>query len=114
MITANTKLKWTAALVCSSGFLRAQDVTRSLDQAAGTGWGFRDLANAVNSNRNNIAMVAFGLLVGMLLSCVCDPAAKDQIFRGIKTAWKKTLTIVKNFRAVRKRNVDDSISDFVQ
>jgi hypothetical protein len=73
-----------AILVCSSGLLLAPDITHNLGA-----WRFSDIANVISSTLNNVAVVMFGSLVGTLLMCFFDPAAKEQISRGIKSAWKR-------------------------
>ncbi len=78
-----------AVLVCSSGLLLAPDVTHNLGQVAAGAWRFGGMASAISSALNNVAVVAFGSLVGTMLMCFFDPAAKEQISRGIKSAWKR-------------------------
>ena len=72
-----------AILVCSSGLLLAQDITHF------GAWRYSGLANAISSTLNHVAVVMFGSLVGTLLMYFFDPAAKEQISRGIKSAWKR-------------------------
>ena len=78
-----------AILLCSSVLLLGPGVTHSLAQAYGGGaWRFPGITNAIGSTLKNAGVVAFGLLVGTLLTCF-DPAAKEQISRGLRSAWKK-------------------------
>jgi|SRR5271154_1589999 len=100
-----------AVLVCFSGLLLAPGITYNFDPSNGDNpdldfgylvsngpepeldesgvWRLGGTASAINSTLNNLAVVAFGFLVGTLLTCCFDPAAKEEIFRGIKSAWKR-------------------------
>jgi hypothetical protein len=78
-----------AVLVCSGGLLLAPGVAEDLDQAGGAAWRFDSLANTINSTLNDLGALAFGLLVGTLLICFFDPTAKEEIFRGIKSVWRR-------------------------
>jgi hypothetical protein len=73
-----------AVLVCSSGLLAAPGIVRGFGA-----WRLSGMANAISSTLNNVAVVMSGSLVGTLLICFFDPAAKEQISRGIKSAWKR-------------------------
>jgi|ERR1700733_179428 len=69
------------------GHLVSNGAERTFDQ--GGAWRFSGMASAINSTLNNLAVVAFGFLIGTLLTCCLDPAAKEEIFRGIKSACKR-------------------------
>jgi len=72
-----------AILFCSGVLLLAPGVTHS------GAWRFDGMTNAIGSTLKNAGVLAFGLLVGTLLTCFFDPAAKEQISRGMKSAWKR-------------------------